>query len=82
MIFEVWPNGGSPEDGMTILNAVDAEDAAEKYGERADYESAGYSIVGGSPEIVSVRAIDSDEVEVFTVSGEVVNTYSASRINQ
>ena len=77
MIYEVWPNGHSPQDGMTILEAVDHEDAARQYGEREDAESADYTIVRGMPEIVSVRAINADEIKVLIVSGETVNKYSA-----
>lgn len=80
MTFEVWPNGCAPEDGMTIPHARDHEDAAAQYGERSDCESADYTIVGGTPEVVSVRALNSGEVQIFAVSGETVNHYSARKL--
>lgn len=77
------------EDDWRKVHARDAEDAAEKYAERYDCESAEYAIVRGRTEaIVLVRKPadleeePSAEVERFAIEGESVPQYRAMKIEQ
>lgn len=80
MIFEVWPRDLDSSHGRTVTDAADSEDAAQKFGQREDYETAEYSIVSGTAIQVSVREIDSYLIEHFIVTGEIEHRYSAQII--
>lgn len=40
MIFEVWPRDLDSSHGRTVTDAADSEDAAQKFGQIEDYETA------------------------------------------
>lgn len=62
------------------IRASDSEEAAEKWAETDDYCSADYKIVGGEDAIVEVRTPgDENKIERFTVAGESVAMYYASK---
>lgn len=63
-----------------VCRAVDAEDAAERYAEHADSDSAEYAIVGGRHEpIVDVYSLPTNEhVGTYRLTGEVVPNYIAT----
>lgn len=62
------------------VRASDSEEAAEKWAETDDYCSADYKIVGGEDAIVEVRPSgDENKIERFTVAGESVAMYYASK---
>jgi len=66
------------EDGRKVF-ASDPGEAAEKWAEENDRDSAEYLIVGGSPATVLVKRFGSDDPPTrWMVSGEAVPTYSAT----
>lgn len=69
-------NGEVEEGGWTSLYATDAEDAAEKYAERHDSDSAEYTIVRNGEAEVWVRDEDNN-VTKWDITAESVPTYSA-----
>lgn len=74
----VWnPDEGSTEADARTFYARDAEDAAEKWAERDDNDSAEYTIVRGSTAKVGVRAVAGGEVTWWTVTGYYDPVYSA-----
>jgi hypothetical protein len=79
-VFEVQEIEYHGEDEWEEIRAVDEQDAAEKYAEKSDCDSAEYSIVSGSDAEVWVRKKGDSEVKKFMVSGESVPTYHADEI--
>ena len=77
--FYVWcpDHGESPEDARKF-EALDAQEAAEKWADWNDGYFAEYAIVGGKEVArVCVREQGESEVRGFTVSGRAVPTYTA-----
>lgn len=66
-------------DNYRTIVAHDAEQAAERYAERDDWDSAEYSVVGGSPMTVQVIAPDGT-ITRWLVTGETVAVYSAREV--
>lgn len=79
--FLVWcPDMGSEREDACVIEAHDAESAAEKWAEEEDWNSAEYSIVSGhETPIVCVAEGDEPEQE-FIVRGESVTYYYANPI--
>lgn len=79
--FRVWcEEYGQDADDARMVDAVDAEAAAEKWAEDQDSRSADYSIVGGQPATVKVQEATGhadSPVQEFVVHGESVPHYSA-----
>lgn len=60
------------------IRAHDAQDAAEKFAERFDSESADYTVVGGEPITITVWPKDTpDNKQTFTVNGAMIPEYWA-----
>jgi hypothetical protein len=77
----VWqPDDGATEDDARKIHARTPAEAAERWAEWDDYNSAEYSIVGGSDATVCVRRADGGEALLFVVSGESVPSYSAKAV--
>lgn len=75
----VW-SADSGEDDAREIYATDESDAAEKWAEREDLNSAEYSIVRGNSVTVCVRGTVAGAVTRFDVSGESVPSYSAREL--
>ena len=71
-------------DEADKVYATDAEQAAEKWAERDDCDSAEYSIVAGSDVAVQVRRLDEPDSDPvwWTVTGESVPQYHATKSTQ
>jgi hypothetical protein len=65
------------EDGLE-MNDYSHESAAEAYAEFLDMDGVEYSIVSGDS--ISVTVDDGEISKKFSVSGEVINRYSAREI--
>ena len=78
----VWCDdyGGSVHDARK-LRASTPEEAAEKWAEYEDAQSADYLIVGGSDAIVSVTSDSRYEETRFIVTGESVPEYHAKIVD-
>lgn len=74
-IWEVWQDGGDPQE----IQAADAEDAAERWADEDD-AYGDYRIVGGSPADVHVSLAGSGVAQRIRVTGEAVRSYSAVAI--
>ncbi|MCZ6868075.1 MAG: hypothetical protein O7G84_01065 [Gammaproteobacteria bacterium] len=79
--FLVWyeGHGDDPEVDHDVVHSHDAESAAEKWAEESDGQGD-YTIVQGSDETVKVRPRDGGAWETWTVSGETVAQYSATKV--
>ncbi len=78
--WDVWHNDPfyGREDAETVY-AVDAEEAARKWGE--SYDSDGdYSLLGGAEIEVFVAKRDDPKTVLYSVSGESIPVYSATEI--
>lgn len=74
------PDHGDDAETARAFYGTDAEDAVEKWAERADSDSAEYSIVGGQPATVFVRPAGGDGAwEKWVVEGEAVPEYRAHK---
>ncbi len=79
-MFKVW----CPDDGETAekfsrnIEALDAEDAAAKYGEQDD-AGGDYTIIKGGDKVVMVACVDHPPRK-FSISGETIAHYSAEEI--
>ena len=72
-------HGDDPEADHDVVYAHDAEAAAEKWAEESDGQGD-YAIVAGDAEVVKVRPRDAGGAwETWTVSGETVPQYHASK---
>lgn len=82
--FEVQRIDENPANAEweTRVYAHDEEEAAEKWAEDDDNNSAEYSIAQGTPEKVRVRRLGETAFRVFEVSGEYIPSYSASEIEE
>lgn len=79
--YVVWcPDHCESEDDARAIEAHDAEDAAEKWAEKDDCESAEYAIVGGDAVEVRVRDVESAAMSAFEVSGESIPSYHAKEV--
>jgi len=81
-IFEVWDTDGAElpdfEPYIVEVYATHAEDAAEKWAEREDWNSAEYSIVkGDSSPTIAVREKGTETIVFYIVTGESVPNYMA-----
>lgn len=65
------------KDGKEF-DALDAQDAAECYGEY--YDECDYTIIAGTPIVVSVENAEG-VVKIFKVTGESVPQYWASEVS-
>lgn len=71
------PDDGGPEDARKI-HATCGGEAAEKWAEVDDAESADFHIAHGASVVVLARLADSDDAwERYSVSGESVPSYTA-----
>lgn len=77
-IFEVQHLGYHCDDEWEEIRAIDEKEAAEKWAEKDDIDSAEYSIVSGSPAEVNVRKKGETTYTSYTVTGEGVPTYYAT----
>jgi hypothetical protein len=74
----VWcPEAGETEEDGQSFRAHSARAAAERWAEWSDRHSADYGIVRGASVIVHVRQDGCEEMESFTVTGEMVPCYTA-----
>lgn len=73
--------GQDEEDGRKF-NAYDAEAAARMWAGWHDHKSAEYAIASGSGSgtVVTVKEIESGLIEKYSVSGEAVPSYYASKV--
>lgn len=71
--------GQDEEDGGNF-NAYDAEVAARMWAGWYDHKGSGYSIASGNGTIVTVKEIESGLTEKYSVSGEAVRSYYASKV--
>ncbi len=71
-----WPDHGWTEDSGKCFEAIDVEDAAEKFAEWHDGYFAEYCIVKGETAHLSVRREDDSLVVNVKVEGETVRSYS------
>jgi hypothetical protein len=83
-IFLVWcPDQGGTEADAEKIRAWDTAEAAEKWAEWSDRNSADYTIVRGSDATVFVKTLGVDfrggdgEIAKLAVSGEAVPSYTA-----
>ena len=86
LIFEVWNTDGAEqpnfEPAIVEVYATDAEDAAEKWAEREDWNSAEYSIVkGDSSPTVAVREKGKELIVFYVLTGESVPRYMAEEVS-
>lgn len=79
--YLVWrPDAGETEDDADTFSARSHCDAAERWAEKDDRNSADYTIVGGSSAEVLVR-LEGEEVSRWvSVSGETVASYHGREI--
>jgi hypothetical protein len=75
--FLVWPSDQNEDDPMTVY-AYGFEQAAEKWADVYDCESAEYSIAQGSPIEVFVR--QGETLKKFAVTGESQPVYYATQL--
>lgn len=83
--FRVWrPEHGEDFADAGLLYARDHEEAAERWAEKSDSDSAEYDIVGGEPAKVYVVEADGDEEHalLFHVEGEAQPVYHARQIEK
>jgi len=69
-----WSDEEIPERG------IDHQEAAERYAERQDRDSADYQVVGGQELFITVRAAEETEGKKFKVTGEMRAEYSAEEV--
>lgn len=82
-VFFVWNDTYGPDDDGARVHAHDHESAAEKWAEHDDFDSAEYSIVGGSPATVRVRPeTNAADEKWFKVRGEAEPQYYADEIDK
>lgn len=79
-LWEVCDFDDLDDPHWTKVRAVSAQDAAEKWAERDDVDSADYSIVSGHEAKVVVRKPSSGERWAFQVTGRIEHVYSADKI--
>ncbi len=80
-LWLVWcPYSYQDEANARKIRASDARAAAENWAHEDDHSSAEYRIVGGQDATVCVKAVDSDKVQRFIVSGEAVPSYTARAV--
>lgn len=81
--FRVWcealDESEEGESGERPIEATSAQDAAEQWGERFDWDSAEYRIAGGETFEVSVRD-PNGELTRWEVSAEASVDYCASEV--
>lgn len=77
-LWLVTPEDCDPEVDAWHIYAVDAEEAATKFAERYDQETAEYSIVSGEDVLVLVTDEQRENQTWFEVEGYSVPEYSAS----
>ncbi len=81
-IWSVWcPDYGADSDDAKTVTAGSAQEAAEQWAERSDYDSADYSIVKGMDVTVHVNAPGCG-TRRFIVTGESVPVYTARLITE
>ena len=71
-----WPDRGGTEDSAKCFEAIDVEDAAEKFADWHDSWHAEYFIVKGETAHLKVRREDGSFVVNVKVDGETVCSYS------
>lgn len=77
--FLVWcPDMGSEREDACVIEAHDAESAAQEWAEEEDCNSAEYSIVSGREEPTVCVAEGDGPEQQFRVSGEAVPHYYAT----
>ena len=86
LIFEVWDTDGAElpdfEPDIVEVYATDAEDAAEKWAEADDLNSAEYNIVSGdSSPTVAVREKGKELIVFYILTGESVPQYMAEEVS-
>lgn len=77
--YLVWEESESRDDAREIM-AHSRWDAAEKWAERDDYESAEFSIVKGNMVVVRVEDAETGEVTRFEIVGEAMPVYYATEV--
>jgi hypothetical protein len=70
-----------PEDGVS-MDACNAYDAAEKWADRSDRQSADYAITRGDSVEVIVRFLSTGSQRTFRVHGESVPVYTATELKR
>ncbi len=76
--FVVWSTDQDDTEGDgKKISAFDAREAVMQWAEWKDHYSAEYLIVGGQPEKVMVRDLDTNDMYPFEVSGVSVPHYTA-----
>lgn len=73
-----WHDDDREAEHATVY-AHDAQEAAESWARRHD-ASGDYTIIGGSPQQVQVRAASGGEWQRFEVVGETVAEYHATEV--
>lgn len=79
-LFYVWSEENGDESTARKIYALNQKDAAEKWAERYDADSAEYLIVSGNDEIVCVRPEGQPGVFKLRVSGASVPEYRAEYV--
>lgn len=77
--YLVWEESESREDARKI-EAHSRWDAAKKWAERDDYESAEFSIVKGNMVVVRVEDAETGEVTRFEITGAAIPIYYATEV--
>jgi hypothetical protein len=79
--FKVWClTLHQGEEDARVIEAFDAEEAAEKWAEHEDSWSADYWIVGGEEARVMVQRSDGGGAVEFVVTGESRPAYTADAV--
>ena len=81
--FLVWGDDEGDAFGRCErrIAASSHKEAAEKWAQRDDADSADYTIVGGEPETVCVQALGTVAVRRYSVRGETIAVYYARRLD-
>ena len=81
--YQVWcPEYGQSADGMREIEAMDEGAAATAWAEKTESEDADYPIANGNEVVVRVRDVATGAETAFVVSGEVIPSYSATRMDE
>lgn len=80
-LWDVWcERDGEKRGDHNPIHGDDAQDAAERYAERSDTDSAEYSFMKYPGQVMVAPIDNSEEPKRFSVEGEAVPSYHAREI--
>lgn len=79
----MWcPDDGECHEDARKIEACFPDDAAEKWAERFDWDSAEYTIANGTEKTVNVKEITGSEILRYEVYAETNPRYYARRVKE